>query len=124
MVRVMATKFPEVERLRGRIRARIDELRGRFAGQGYSTQMRLGGGQLIQRARTKADEIMRRVQERKPELIPKVKEFKPGERVRQVLGTFRPDITSLPEPTRSGKGFSIAEEPAKPYNKREIVVER
>lgn len=120
----MAAKFPEVERLRERLRAKVDELRSRIGVRGgYAPQMRVGGGQLIERARTKADEIMRRVRERKPEIIPAVKEFKPGERIRKIVGTFRTDITSLPEPTRSGRGFSIAEESAKPADKREIVVE-
>lgn len=89
----------------------------------YNPQMRVGGGQLANRARAKMDELMRRVRERKPGIIPMVKEFKPGERVRKMVGPLRGDITSLPMPTRSGRAFSVAEEPAKPYNRREIVVE-
>lgn len=129
MVKIMSARLPKLEELRSRVQSKVAQARGRFAGQrggGYSPQMQIGGGQLINRAKAKAEQIMRKVKERRPGIIPMVKEFKPGERIRKVIptGVMRGDITSLPIPTRSGREFSIAEEPAKPFNRREIVIER
>lgn len=124
----MSTKFPEIEKMRNRAKAKVTQLRGRVGGlrgqKGYRSQPKIGGGELVKRAQAKADEFMRKVKERKPGFIPMVKEFKPGSRIRKVVptGKMRGDLTSLPVPTRSGKGFSIADEPAKPYEK-EIVIE-
>ena len=125
----MSTKFPEIEKIRNRAKVKVTQLRGRIGGlrgqKGLRAQPKLGGGELVKRARGKADQLMRRVKERKPGFIPMVKEFKPGSRIRKVVPTkkIRGDLTSLRVPTRSGKGFSIADEPAKPYNRREIIIE-
>ena len=121
----MSTKFPEIEKIRNRAKSKVTQLRGRFMGQsGYRSQPKIGGGELVKRAQAKADELMRKVKERKPGFIPMVKEFKPGSRIRKAVPkSLRGDLTSLPVPTRSGRGFSIADEPAKPYNNRDIVIE-
>ena len=122
----MSTRLPKLEELRSRVQSKVAQARGRFAGQrsgGLNPQMKIGGGQLINKARAKADQVMRKVKERRPGIISQVKEFKPGERIRKVIPTMRGDITSLPVPTRSGKEFSVAEEPGIPYDGREIVIE-
>lgn len=131
----MSMKFPEIGKIRTRVQSKVAQMKGRFRMQqggfakGLSGQ-RIGGGQIANKVRSRLDQATRKIKERRPGMIPQVKEFKPGKRIRQMIPTagrsrsrIRPDLTSLPMPTRSGKGMSIADEPAYPYNGRDIVIE-
>ena len=125
----MSMNFPEIQKIRNRAKAKVTQLRGRVGGmrgqKGIRAQPKLGGGELVNRVRGKADQLMRKVKERKPGFIPMVKEFKPGSRIRKVIPTKLrgSDFTDLSSRTRSGRQFSIEGEPAKPYNRREIIIE-
>lgn len=127
------SQLPQLEEMRNRIQQRINEFRGKIGfaqqrkglpqfgqiGKGQFGQGKLlnqvlgrqiGKGQLVNRARAKVVEVQRRLQTRTRGL---------GRRQ-----PFRSNITDLcPAGPRSGKGFSVAEEPAKPADHREIIVE-
>lgn len=112
----------EIERLRGRLRARLEELRGRIPVRGSSYgQIQLGKGALLEKAKTMVRTVSSRVEEVRPRIVPIVKEYRAGAKIEQLMGQkggiFRGDVYS---PTT---GQSVEDSAVVPYNRRAASIE-
>lgn len=114
--------FPTLDEIKERAKTRIDEMRGRFQMQrGVNSQV--GSGQLMNRIQAKVSQARARVQTRMQTRQMPGRAMLPRRPITTRRQPFRGDVTSLPVPTQSGKGFQVAEEPGGIYQP-EISIER
>ena len=112
----------EIERLRGRVRARLEELRARVPLRGSTQgQIQLGKGALLEKAKTMVRTVSARVEEVRPRIVPVVKEYRVGAKLEQLMGQgfkgFRGDVY------HPATGQSIEDTGVKPYDRREAAIE-